>query len=280
MSRFTPAPQPADRSLLQAAVLVSLALHVFLLFLQNPFPSFSARPDWTPLALEVVLAPEFSPAETPDSPKAFSEHDSHAGKIVATGKTAAVPTAQTENRHIPAAANVKAATPEKHEVSKQANSDYRLPEQDGSPAPQQANSSTDLLAQARQLASEQNRSEADPRAKGIYGVSATGVSWARYVEDWRLKVERVGKLNYPVEASSRNLFGTLELAVVIRADGSLQEIRMLRSSGHSILDDAARKIVETAAPFAPFPPTLAAEHRSLEIVRRWRFTNQNQLSTH
>ena len=149
------------------------------------------------------------------------------------------------------------------------------------PAPEAApRSAQDWLSQARQLGSSANAAggEAQDKAKAVFGVSATGVSWARYVEDWRLKIERIGKRNYPAEARAQNLYGSLELAVVIRADGALQEVRLLRSSGHAVLDQAAQNIVRMAAPYAPFPPTLAAEFRSLEVVRKWSFTTANQLS--
>jgi protein TonB len=92
-----------------------------------------------------------------------------------------------------------------------------------------------------------------------------------YVRAWVQKIERVGNLNFPEAAKrlNRSLGPTLDVAV--RADGSVQSIRVARSSGHQALDKAARQIVELAAPFAPFPEALRREYDILHIVRRWKF---------
>ena len=68
------------------------------------------------------------------------------------------------------------------------------------------------------------------------------------------------------------------LLVVIRQDGSLEDIRVLSSSGYAVLDEAAIKIVRMAAPYAPFPPELKATTDKLEIIRTWQF-QENQLSS-
>ena len=95
--------------------------------------------------------------------------------------------------------------------------------------------------------------------------------YAYYLRAWRRQVERVGKLNYPSEARRRKLTGSLRLLVVIRADGELADARLVESSGHAVLDDAALHIVRLAAPYAPFPPRIAAQADTLEIERTWRF---------
>ena len=75
------------------------------------------------------------------------------------------------------------------------------------------------------------------------------------------------------------LYGKLRLLVVIRADGSLQDIRLLSSSGYAVLDEAAIKIVRMASPYAPFPAELRATTDQLEIIRTWQF-QENRLSSH
>jgi protein TonB len=101
--------------------------------------------------------------------------------------------------------------------------------------------------------------------------------YANYMEAWRRKVERIGNLNYPREARELGLFGSLILHVAVRADGSLEGIRVVRSSGHEVLDDAAIRIVELAAPFSPFPPNIKRETDVLDITRTWQFQRNNQL---
>ena len=101
--------------------------------------------------------------------------------------------------------------------------------------------------------------------------------YASYLEAWRRKVERVGNLNYPEEAKQRKLYGSLILHVALRADGSIETLRILRSSGSDILDQAAIRIVELAAPFAPFPPAIRKETDILDITRTWQFLSNNRL---
>ncbi len=98
-----------------------------------------------------------------------------------------------------------------------------------------------------------------------------------YMEAWRRKVERIGNLNYPQAAREQALFGSLILHVAVRADGSLEGVRVVRSSGHAVLDEAAVKIVRLAAPFAPFPDSIKAETDVLDITRVWQFQRNHRL---
>jgi protein TonB len=95
--------------------------------------------------------------------------------------------------------------------------------------------------------------------------------YAAYMDAWRAKVERIGNLNYPEEAKRRGLQGSLVLDVTIRADGSVSAIAVRRSSGYKLLDDAALRIVELAAPFAPFPPDIRGDTDEINITRTWKF---------
>ena len=97
------------------------------------------------------------------------------------------------------------------------------------------------------------------------------------MEAWRAKVERVGNLNYPDEARRRRLSGDLLLDVALRPDGSIHRILLRRSSGHTVLDDAALRIVKLAAPFAPFPKDIREETDILHVERTWQFLTSNRL---
>jgi protein TonB len=91
--------------------------------------------------------------------------------------------------------------------------------------------------------------------------------FARYVEDWRAKVERIGEMNYPQAARDERKYGSLVVTVAIKADGSLEDVEIRRSSGVRILDQAAIRIVRLAAPYAPFPPEIAKDTDVLSIAR-------------
>ena len=109
-----------------------------------------------------------------------------------------------------------------------------------------------------------------PRRKWI-SASTREHRFAAYMDAWRRKVERVGNLNYPEEAQRRGLAGDLLLDVAIRPDGAVEEITLRRSSGEHVLDDAAIRIVEIAAPFAAFPEDIAEDVDILHIERTWIF---------
>lgn len=117
-----------------------------------------------------------------------------------------------------------------------------------------------------------------PRRKFI-GARTQEYRFARYVEDWRMKVEKVGNLNYPEAAKQQKLYGQLQLTVSIRADGSVEKIEINRSSGQKVLDAAARRIVELAGPFAPLPDNIRKDTDILSITRTWIFTSADQLAS-
>lgn len=102
---------------------------------------------------------------------------------------------------------------------------------------------------------------------------------ATYMRQWINRVERIGNLNYPDQARREKLSGTLILDVVINADGELVKTDLRQSSGHQLLDDAAKRIVQLAAPYAPFPPKLRQEADVIHITRSWEFLNDNRLRT-
>jgi periplasmic protein TonB len=114
-----------------------------------------------------------------------------------------------------------------------------------------------------------------PRKKFI-GARVEEYRFAQYVEDWRQKVERVGNLNYPEAAKGRH-YGSLVLTVIIKSDGSLDRVELNRSSGQKVLDDAARRIVEMAAPYSVFPEAVRRDTDVLEITRTWSFTTSDRL---
>lgn len=103
---------------------------------------------------------------------------------------------------------------------------------------------------------------------------------AQYMRDWINRVERVGNLNYPDQARREKLSGTLILDVVINADGELVKTDLRQSSGHQILDDAAKRIVKLAAPFSSFSKKLRKEADVIHITRSWEFLNNSRLRTH
>lgn len=129
-----------------------------------------------------------------------------------------------------------------------------------------------------QIAREFDQYQQRPKKRHI-GARAAEYRFARYVEDWRQKVERVGNENYPAAARERKIHGSLVLTVGIKADGRVESVEIDRPSGQRILDAAALKIVERAAPYAPFPADIRADTDILYITRTWSFTREGGLES-
>ena len=117
-----------------------------------------------------------------------------------------------------------------------------------------------------------------PRRHSI-GASAGAHVSARYVDSWRIRVERLGEANYPQAARVQKIYGSLLLIVSIRSNGTIENIEMRRSSGSKILDEAAIRIVRLGAPYPAFPADLAKEYDILDISRTWRFTSSDRIET-
>jgi outer membrane biosynthesis protein TonB len=112
---------------------------------------------------------------------------------------------------------------------------------------------------------------ADPSLRrSILGNAPQDVGLAMYVEGWRLKIERTGRLNYTQSAVDRSLVDAI-VTVIIRSDGSVEEILFNRSSGRPELDEAIRRIIRINAKYASFPPDLARRFDVIEIRRIWNF---------
>lgn len=139
-------------------------------------------------------------------------------------------------------------------------------------------SSLEIARLEAQIAKEQENYQKRPKRKSI-GARAQEYRFAAYMEAWRQKVEKIGNLNYPEAAKEQKIYGQLQMTVYIKSDGSLEKIEIRRSSGSTVLDDAAKRIVELGAPYAVFPDDIRKDVDILDITRTWTFTKEDSLST-
>ncbi len=142
-------------------------------------------------------------------------------------------------------------------------------------ADQDAPLTRDYDAMARNIASleariaeEQQAQAKGPRVRRLTSVSTKSADEAAYLNAWRQKVERIGNANYP----PGGVYGDLRMLVVLKYDGTLEEVRLLQSSGYKVLDDAALRIVRLAAPYQDFPVEMRKKYDRLEIIRTWQFS--------
>ncbi|MFC4257996.1 energy transducer TonB [Marinobacter lacisalsi] len=142
-----------------------------------------------------------------------------------------------------------------------------------------------LMERSLEIASLEARLDAQqqayarrPRVTRVTAASTLQSSNAWYVRNWIDKITRVGNSNYPEEARNRGIYGDLRLLVSLRKDGTIKEVSILESSGSSVLDDAAIRIIRLAAPFAPFPEAMREKTDELEIIRTWSFQRRGLTS--
>lgn len=114
-----------------------------------------------------------------------------------------------------------------------------------------------------------------PKRKFV-SASTREYAYAAYLRSWVDRVERVGNLNYPDEARRRRLSGELVISVAIRRDGSVEDARVIRSSGINLLDDAALRIARLAEPYPPLPET-EENIDILHVTRTWQFLPGGEL---
>jgi periplasmic protein TonB len=97
---------------------------------------------------------------------------------------------------------------------------------------------------------------------------------APYLDAWRHKVEHIGTIHFPAAARAAGPKSNPVIEVGILADGSLDKAEIRRTSGSDELDNAALQTLKLAAPFDPFPPDLARQHRVLRFVYEWQWTRR------
>jgi protein TonB len=118
------------------------------------------------------------------------------------------------------------------------------------------------------------------RVKNLGSVGKHNYVARQYIADWQRKVEKIGNLNYPQAAREKDFSATLVMEVGIKSDGSVQSMKIKKSSGNTEVDEAAKNIVQMSTPFAPLPKELENELDVLVIRRTWQFSDESGISTH
>jgi len=267
----------------------SVSLHAFALFgIVFVLPGLNKATDMMQ-PLQVVLVNSKSQS-IPLKADALAQANLDGGGNTADDRRAKspLPAIRDDKRFTPEQSTKRVAKLEEEtkRIMSRLKSDYKLtqPEQKNEPSSDPSNGE-DLVKKSLEIArleSQINKNWDDyqkmPRRKFI-GARTQEYRYAQYIEDWRIKVERIGNLNYPEQARRQQVYGSLKVSVSIHADGSLENVEISRSSGHRILDAAAVHIVKLAAPYAPLPPDIAKDVDILTIVRTWTFTSSDKLES-
>ena len=73
------------------------------------------------------------------------------------------------------------------------------------------------------------------------------------------------KISYPSRAIDRGYEGTVRMAIVVSKSGVLENVTVAQESKHSILNKAAIKATERAAPFPELPAALNTDHFEITV---------------
>lgn len=125
--------------------------------------------------------------------------------------------------------------------------------------------------QAAEISRNYDAYQKRPRRKEIGGRAVADV-FARYEDDYRTRVEKVGTDNYPPPNNGKPVYGKVRLTVSVKSDGTIEKIVVNTSSGDEYLDRAAKGIVVRSAPFGKFTPEMLKEADVLDITRTFTFT--------
>jgi protein TonB len=274
---------------MQAALLGSLAFHVLLIvglgFKVPGMPKWDAPHN----VMDVVLVNSRS-ATKPTKADALAQANLDGGGNTDEKLRAASPFPTVDDRDPSremkaAAARVKQLEVEARELMTRIKSKATVtPMEVAPPAPDKPDAEArDLIEKSAQIANleaqirRQMQAYQERPKKKYVGARAEESRFAVYVDKWRQKVERVGNLNYPEEARTRRLHGSLQLTVGIKADGEIESVEINRPSGYKVLDQSAIRIVRLAAPFERLPDNIRVDTDILYITRTWSFTRSEQV---
>lgn len=152
---------------------------------------------------------------------------------------------------------------------KQAEENERKKRQEQLNSQFQAKAAMVASLEAQYLQRQQNFSR-QQKIKTVDGIQAKQDVSAAYLEKFRHKVEFYGNRFYPESAKQQRLAGEVRLMVILNSNGGIRAIRLIDSSGHGVLDEAAKASVRKAAPFGVFDANMK-EISELRIIRTWRF---------
>ncbi|MBW2610327.1 MAG: energy transducer TonB [Deltaproteobacteria bacterium] len=87
-----------------------------------------------------------------------------------------------------------------------------------------------------------------------------------------IKEEIMLHWRYPPEARAYLIEGNLSVLFTLARDGSMTQIRITRASGHKILDREVTRAISNAAPFPPFPGSIAVKRLNIKAAFDYRLT--------
>jgi protein TonB len=273
--------RPSLRYLL-SGVVISLAVHVIVLAIRFT-PTPPAKPPKRDAGLEVVLL-NAGTRSAPSHARLLAQVNSNGGGNADAGHSRA-PTPRSAESHdgklLSELRQQQAALEAQQRLlaDKVTQARVAAAKVQGQHAANQTGADEQVDKLQRQFAEISQRIEDYNKRPRMHFVAPATAEYrfAAYVDEWRRRIETLGTQNYP-EAARGKVYGSLRMTVYIRRDGGLEGVDIDQPSEHKILNDAARRIVALAAPFAPFPPQIARDTDVLAITRTWYFTHDKLIA--
>ncbi|GAA5132036.1 energy transducer TonB [Alloalcanivorax gelatiniphagus] len=286
------APQVTAADRLGFTLFLALAVHGVVLFGVSFAPE---KPRAAPNSLEVTLAMHRADKEPEEADFIAQANQAGAGdqsekRELTTTETAPFsdPDTDTVQLQEPTTRQPRPVTRQKIIVtrarSERATDSEQSDRQEENPRRKADQENVDQLS--REIASLQARLDQRkqayakrPRIRRLTSVSTKAHYEAAYIDTFRRRVEAAGTRHFPRQALEDNAFGGVRLMVALRANGEIEETRILESSGYPFLDQAALRSVRLAAPFEPFTAEMREHMDVLEIIRTWRFDAGRRVSS-
>ncbi|MFA9273864.1 MAG: energy transducer TonB [Candidatus Aquirickettsiella gammari] len=127
---------------------------------------------------------------------------------------------------------------------------------------------TDLLKSPP--SNSQFADEKSARRRSFLGAYDKEIPLRMYVDSLKHKLERNGNLIYERRTLS-DVEHNVQINMVVRSDGSIEDVTIMRSSGSRAIDEKARNIIMANSPYSAFPPALALKYDVIEVQRVWSF---------
>ncbi len=283
-------PFEQRHDLLGFAMLVAIALHAVVI-LGITFDKETR--DRAAATLEITLA-QYKSDKSPKRADFLAQHNQEGSgtldekALLTTRKTADFqdnvirdisPMQQTAAMQQKAAQQALIATRSRAEQKTAQQTDKDTPQQQAESEVTVQQRSLEIASLEAKLDIQRQAYAARPRVRRLTSVAARKSEDALYLNDWRERIEAVGNRNYPEKAREQQIYGELRLMVALLPNGEISEVKILKSSGKRLLDEAAIRIVQLAAPYDAFPAEMRRQVDVLEIIRTWRFHNDRLTST-
>ena len=270
-----------EQNFLRWALALSLLVHAAALAWQAPITQTEAARS-TPI--DIVLVNTYS-QEPPLTAQAMAQDNLEGGGLTEEPRIASNPTPRVGE--LDEDVSLEALTEQRQQLESEQDQLVnqlrsiwltRLDAMSGQTAQDSAQDGVDevdqreLQANARIAALLDDIERYNQRPRKHFDAPSTVASpFASYLDAWRVRVEHIGSTHYP-SGGANPPQGDLQASVTIAADGRVLDITIERPSSDPRLNQAVRRIIELAQPFAPFPDHLASDIDQLVITRTWRFT--------